>query len=201
LTRNKGSRVLASDTSSGWYPPHLLQVVEVHVELLLAGRSRHRPVGIDDGSGAKGLRLTIPHLEPDRVDKGLKLFDALPIEAAQKVSGRRRVRKATRSEHGHERLVLAKRIEILEATPTGQHVVGESEHVVGLVVGLVPLQQVESRVDRLGQAETPDQGMDGTDPSRLRRRHPVAHLVARKTAAQHGGGAPRRRGGCWRAAA
>jgi hypothetical protein len=53
--------------------------------------------------------------------------------------------------------------DVVEAGAVAQRVVGEVQDVVGLVVGEVELQQVESLVDGLGQAELADQQMDGAD--------------------------------------
>ena len=84
-------------------------------------------------------------------------------EAAAEVAGGGGVGDAVGAEGVEEGLVVAAQFDVLEAGAVAQGVVGDVEDVVGLVVGQVELEQVESLVDGLGQAEFADQELDGAD--------------------------------------
>src|SRR5581483_5331170 len=60
-------------------------------------------------------------------------------------------------------LVGAEQFEVLQACAAGQDVVGDVEDVVGLEVGQVALEQVQVAVDGVGQAQLPDQEVEGTE--------------------------------------
>ena len=47
------------------------------------------------------------------------------------------------------RLVAAQQFQVLQTRSSGQQVVGDVEHVIGVVVGQMDLQQPEALVDRL----------------------------------------------------
>src|SRR5262249_20939100 len=60
-----------------------------------------------------------------------------------------------------EDLVVASQLNIVEAGPVAQRVVGEVQDMVGLMVGQVELEQVEPLVDGLSEAEVPHEPLDG----------------------------------------
>ena len=59
-----------------------------------------------------------------------------------------------------------------------RHVVGQVQHVIGLVVRQVHLQQIQVGVDRLGQPEPGHQPVHRGDPAETGRVHVAADLVA-----------------------
>src|SRR5262249_31551527 len=74
-------------------------------------------------------------------------------------------------------LVCAEQFEVLQALTAGQHVVGEMEDVVGFEVGQVTLEQVQLTVDGVGQAQLPDQDVQGAEAAGMQAAVLVANLV------------------------
>ena len=60
-------------------------------------------------------------------------------------------------------LVVAPQFEVLDPLAAGQEVVGDVQHVVGFVVGQMPLEQVEVVVDVADQPGPAGQQVDGAD--------------------------------------
>jgi hypothetical protein len=74
-------------------------------------------------------------------------------------------------------LVVAPDLQVLQAAAAGQEVVGDVQDVVALVVGQVPLQQVEVVVDVPDQVELPGQEVDGSDAARGDSPCPVGQFI------------------------
>ena len=85
------------------------------------------------------------------------------VEAAAEVARRGRVGNAAGPQGVEVRLVAAQQFQVLQARSAGQQVVGDVQHVVGLVVGQMDLQQAEVAVDRLVEAQLSHQQVDGPD--------------------------------------
>jgi hypothetical protein len=62
-----------------------------------------------------------------------------------------------------EDLIVAEQFQVLQAGTTAQRQVGQGQYMVGLVVGQVKLEQLESAVDGLGESEATGEGVDGSD--------------------------------------
>jgi hypothetical protein len=56
-----------------------------------------------------------------------------------------------------EHRVAPTQLDVVEGPPSHERVIGDLQHVVGLVVGPVHLEQVQRGVDLLGQADVLDQ--------------------------------------------
>jgi uncharacterized protein YuzB (UPF0349 family) len=78
-------------------------------------------------------------------------------EASAEVAGGGRVGDAAGAQGVEEDLVVAPQFDVLEAGPLAECVIGEVEDVVGLVEGEMDLEQVESIVDGVDQADLPGQ--------------------------------------------
>ena len=63
-------------------------------------------------------------------------------------------------------LVVAADFEVLDAAAAREEVVGDVQDVVALVIGQVPLQQVESSSMSSDEPELPGQEVDGPDAAR-----------------------------------
>lgn len=74
----------------------------------------------------------------------------------QKVPGGGRIRNAVHPEAIEERRIVAPGLDVLQAGPTTEGVVGQVEHVVGLEVGTMRGQQVQALVDLGGQSGAGD---------------------------------------------
>ena len=84
-------------------------------------------------------------------------------ETSAEVAGGGRIGDAFGPQGVEERLLLAELVQVLQALVAGQEVVGDVEHVVGLVVGQVDLEQVELAVDALHESAALGQEVDGSD--------------------------------------
>ena len=73
---------------------------------------------------------------------------------------------------------MAQPFDVLQPGAAAEHVVGQVQHVVGLVVGQVHLQQVQLLVDLLDQPEPGDQPVHRGDPAEAGRVDVAADLVA-----------------------
>ena len=114
-------------------------------------------------SSKKSAGCCFQTLTPGLVEDVLEGLDVVGGEAAAEVAGGGGVGDAVGAEGVEEDLVVAAQFDVVEAGAVAQGVVGEVQDVVSLVVGEVELEQVESLVDGLGQAELPDQELDGAD--------------------------------------
>ena len=85
------------------------------------------------------------------------------LEAAAEIAGRGRIGNAAGAEGVEEDFVVAAQFEVLQAGAVAQGVVGEVQHVVGLVIRQMDLEQVQAPVDGLGQAQLPDQQQHRAD--------------------------------------
>jgi hypothetical protein len=74
--------------------------------------------------------------------------------------GRRRVGQALHAEGVQEHPVPPAQLDVLQAPPAAQGVVGDVQHVVGLVVGTVGLEQPKRRADLFCQPHLLDQAGD-----------------------------------------
>jgi hypothetical protein len=76
-----------------------------------------------------------------------------------------------------EQLILAEQFQVQEAGAAGQDVVGEVEHVVGLMKGEVALEQMEVGVEGIGQAQALDQQPTGAQATEAAATHLVGDVV------------------------
>jgi hypothetical protein len=123
-------------------------------------------VGIEDGLVEELGRLLLPDLEADLIEDVLEGFDVLGGESSAEVTGGGRVGDAVGADRIEKDEVVASQFDVVEAGAIAEGVVGEVEDVIGLVIGEVELEQVESVVDGLREAEFPQQELDGTDAAR-----------------------------------
>jgi hypothetical protein len=75
--------------------------------------------------------------------------------------------------------------DVLQPGATAQHVVGQVQHVIGLVVGQVHPQQRQVLVDLLGQAQPGHQPVHRGDPPETGGIHVAADLVPDRARGQH----------------
>ena len=135
------------------------------VDALLAARAGgdEGAVDVDDGLVEEVGRLLFPDLDAGLIEDVLEGLDVVGGEASAEVAGGGGVGDAVGAEGVEEDDVVASQFDVVEAGAVAQGVVGEVQDVVALVVGEVVLEQVESLVDGLGQAELADEELDGAD--------------------------------------
>ena len=84
----------------------------------------------------------------------------------------------TASAQGVEvRFVVTKQFQVFQASSPGQQVVGDVQHVVGLVVGQMDLEQFQVTVDRLIEPELTDQQVDSSDAAMGGRSRAITDVV------------------------
>ena len=155
--------------------------------LLARPAGRHdRAVDVQVGDRAEQVPAAPgPQPGPDLVDR-LHQFQHVGLgEAAAEVPGRRRVRDQVRTQGVHVRGVVAQPFDVFQPGATAQHVVRQVQHVIGLVVRQVHLQQMQPLVDPLGQPEPAHQSVHRRYPAEARRVHVGADLVAHLSRGQH----------------
>src|SRR5512135_3185072 len=132
--------------------------------LLAAGPGGdQRTVDVEHGLVEELGWLLSPELEPGLIEDVLEDLDVLGREAPAEVARGGGVGDAVGAEGIEEDDVVASQFDVVEAASVAQRVVGEVQDVVTLVVGEMELEQVESPVDGLGQAEFVHEQLDGTD--------------------------------------
>jgi hypothetical protein len=103
----------------------------------------------------------------------------------RKSPGRGRVGQQPGAEPVHQRHVVAEPVDILQPGPTGQHAVGQGEHMVGLVIRQVHLQQAHPIVDLCDQPEPGDQAVHREQPAERGRFTTAADLVVNLPRSEH----------------
>ncbi len=106
-------------------------------------------------------------------------------EAAAEVACRGRVRDQVRAQGVHVRRVMAQPLDVLQPRAAAQHVVGQVQHMIGLVVRQVHLQQLQPVIDLLDQPQLGDQPVHRGDPAEAGRVDVAADLVAHLARGQH----------------
>ena len=136
-------------------------VGDVHARLALAVGAHDGGVGVDAGRLAheRGA-LAGPHPQPAAVDGLLEGHGRLLVEATAEVPRRGRVGQGGRPQAVEEDPVVAHELDVAQPGPAAQRVVGDAEHVVGLVIGPVLGQHLHRGVDLGGQADLCHQAGD-----------------------------------------
>ncbi len=104
----------------------------------------------------------------------------------QIVAGGGRIGNASGPQGVEVRLVAAQQFQMLQTRSAGQQVVGDVQHVVGVVVGQMDLQQAEVLVDRLVEPELPHQQVHGPDAAVGGGPRAVGNLVMDVRGGHHG---------------
>jgi len=162
-------------------------VADVHPLLALAEGGRDRAVGVDHRPlPEEGRPLPLPDLQAHVVDRlHQRQHLRLVPEPAAEVAGGRGVGDALCPQRVEVGLVVAQQFQVLDARAAGQHVVGQVQHVVALVVGQVPLEQPDALVDGLRQPDATRQQVDGADPAAADDARAAGHLVADVAGREH----------------
>jgi len=153
-------------------------VRDIHSFLALAGRRHDRPIRIDDGFLEECRRLLAPDSLTNRVDQTHEDFNVWILESPAEVTGCRRIRNRVGAKGVQVDLVVSAILQVLEAAPASQQVVGDVQNVVRLVVWPVTLQKMQVPIDFGGQADAMREGVNGTDAAACDCVDPARDLVA-----------------------
>ena len=165
--------------------PHAF-VGDVHARLLLAVCRRHRAIHIDVGHRAQQIPGPgAPQLGSHRVNALHQLAHVLLVETSREVTRRGRVRNQVGVQSVHVGRVVPQALDVLQPRATAQHVVGQVQYVIRLMIRQMHFQQFQRRVDRLGEAQLRYQAVDGRDAAVAHRVRVRTDLVVHPTRAKH----------------
>ena len=143
----------------------LALVGDVHAFLALAEGRRQRAVGVDHRPLEECRRLELPDAQAHLVDRVHQRLDVRDLESPAEVALGGRVGNTLGAQGVQVRLLIALKLDVLKAGASDENVVGEVQHVVRFVIGLVLLQQVQVPVDHLDQPAPPGEQVHGPDPA------------------------------------
>ena len=121
-------------------------------------------VGVQDRLIAKRVGLLSPDSQPrfiDGVHQGEDI--GLRREAAAEVAGGRRVGDSFGPQRIEVDLIVASQFEVFDALAACEEIQCDVEHMVGFVVGQMPLEQMQGAVDLLVEFDLPSQEKEGAD--------------------------------------
>src|SRR5271157_2187300 len=120
-------------------------------------------VDVQDGFLEKLGWLLGPDSQPRLVDSVHQSHDVVLGEAAAEIPGCGGVGDTHGAQGIEINLVIAPQFEMLDFLAAGQDVVGDIQDMVGLVIGLMPFEEMEIAVDIADQPGPASQQVEGTD--------------------------------------
>ncbi len=153
-----------------------------------AGGRGQYAIGLDDGFVEERLRLPPPDVEAHVIDDLHEDLDVDLLEPPAKIAGRGGIGNTLGAEDVEINLVVAAQLDVLQAGSAAKDVVRNVEHVVGLVIGQVDLEQTQVAVDRLDEAGAPGKQVHGPDPALGQTASPIGQLVVDVAGGEHRGG-------------
>jgi len=117
----------------GVVAPHPV-VGDVHPFLARPGGFGERAIGLNERLVEERRGLLAPHAHPRRVDRRLQGLDRRAVKASTEVPRRRRVWNPLRAQRVEIALVLAAQLNVLQARPAAQDVIGDTQDVIRLVI-------------------------------------------------------------------
>ena len=142
--------------------PHAF-IRQVHTFLALPRGAHDAAVDVQDGLGEKVRGLLLPHLGADAIDQVHELLDIGFIETAQEVASGRGVGDALGVESIEVMLVVAEQFDVFQYFAVGEEVIGHVEHMIGLEVGKMFLEEMQFLVDGVRQPQSLDQQVQSAD--------------------------------------
>jgi hypothetical protein len=160
-------------------------VADIHAFLTLAGGFDQTAIGIEDSQVEEGLGLLPPNADTGVIEDILKKIDVLDAKAPAEISRRGWVGDAVCAESIEENSVVAAQFNVLQAIAVAQGIDGNIEHVIGLMVGQVDLQQVEPPVDSFDQTDALGKQVKGADAAKRQTTHALGNLVGNVKSGEH----------------
>ncbi len=138
-------------------------VGDVHAFFALAGGFDEGAIAVEDGFVEELGRLPLPDFEANFVNGVAEIADIGFGEAAAEIASGAGTGDAGRVESIEVDGVVAAQFKILDAGAAAHDVVGNIEDMIGLVIGHMHLEQVQTMIDGLGEAELLGHEMDGAE--------------------------------------
>src|SRR5208282_4097567 len=120
-------------------------------------------IALDDRLGKELGGLLGPDPQPRFIDGVHQGHDIMLGEAAAEIPGGGGVGDPHGAQGVEINLVVAPQFEMLDFLAAGQDVVGDIQDMVGLVIGLMPFEEMEIAVDIADQPGPASQQVEGTD--------------------------------------
>ena len=108
----------------------------------------------------------------------MQCLQVLAGEASAEVAGGGGVGDAASAQGIEEDLIVSEQFQVLQASASAEGQIGQGEDRVGLVVGQVKPEQLESSVDSLGESEPTGESVDGSDAADGESARALGNLLA-----------------------
>jgi hypothetical protein len=117
------------------------------------------------------------------IDQRIHIIGA---KASAEIAGGGRIGNAASAESVEVDLILAAQLDVLQASAVTQGVVGEVEHVIGVVVRHREFEEVQVLVDRVDETDALRQQVEGADATMRQATGAVSELVVDVGGGEHG---------------
>ncbi len=161
-------------------------VGDVHTLLALSVGCHDGAIGVEDGFREECGGLLGPDPQSRAVEGVNQVHDVALGEAAAEVPGRGGVGDALGAQGVEIDLVVAPQFEVLDVCAAGEDVEGDIQDVVGFVVGLVSLEDMELGVDVADEAGALCQQEHGADAAGGESLNAVGQFVVDVAGGHHG---------------
>ena len=128
-------------------------VGDVHALFALAGGGHQGAVGVEDGLVEETGGLVLPDADADLIEDVLQEVDVGHGEASAKIAGGSGVGNALGAEGIEKVDIVAAQFDVLQTIAVTQGVEGEVEHMIGFGIGQMNLENVQTRIDGVEQAD------------------------------------------------
>ena len=135
-------------------------VGDVHATLALARGLDQKAVHVQAGLLEEGRGLVRPDFQTRVVDDVEEGLNAVRGKAPTEVSRGGGVGEASSAQGVQQDFIVAKEFQVLQASAAAQGQIGQGEHVVGFMVREVDLQQLQTLVQGVDEAEPTGEGMN-----------------------------------------
>jgi hypothetical protein len=135
-------------------------VGDVHAVFALARGGDQGAIHIDHGTVEESIGLIGPHTHTRLIDEVDQGEDAAAREAAAEVACGGGVGDTASAQGVEEVHIVAAEVQVLQAGAAAHGVVGDSENVIGVVIGQVDLEEAELLVEGFVQAPVFNEPMD-----------------------------------------
>ena len=134
-------------------------VGHVHAFFALAGGRGDRAIGVQDGLLEEGLRLALPDLDTNGVDRVHQGFHLGGGKASAKVPGGRGIGNPLGPQRIQIDLVVAQAFEVFQAVSMAEKVIRDVEYMIQFVIGQMTLEQMQVLIEGADQAALSGQQM------------------------------------------
>jgi len=140
-------------------------VIDIDSLFALARRLDHRAIRVDDRFLEESVRLLTPDFKPRMVKRFHQQVDRDSAEPPAEIACGRRIWNALSAYRIQIGFVVSQQLQMLQTGSSGKQVIGDVQHMIGLGIGQIDLEQVQRLIDHLVQCELANHLMDQADPA------------------------------------